>query len=67
MNLTAEIREVQARLASLDPSEFWSSCAQRAYRERVEELVHDLRAVVEYLNQAQDQIWRNICRLEAEE
>jgi hypothetical protein len=67
VSLIAEIRDVHGRLARLDPSEFWNSSAQRAYRERVDDVVQALRGVLDYLTEAQDQIWSAIRRLEAEE
>lgn len=67
VSLTAQIQDLEGRLRGLDPSEFWSSNAQRAYRDRVGEIVHDLRGVVHYLNEAQEQIRRTIRKLEAEE
>jgi hypothetical protein len=67
VSLIEEIRDVHGRLACLDPSEFWNSSAQRAYRERVDDVVQTLRGVLNYLTEAQDQIWSSICRLEAEE
>ncbi|TFC26851.1 hypothetical protein E3O25_10635 [Cryobacterium sp. TMT1-3] len=63
--LTADIRDAKLRLSMLDPSEFWSSSAQRAYRERIAEIVHDVQGVLNHLITAQDQIWRNIRQLQA--
>lgn len=62
--LTSDIRDAKGRLSSLETSEFWSSSAQRAYRQRVEEIVNDVQGVLDYLNDAQDQIWRNIRQLQ---
>ncbi|MDJ0348688.1 hypothetical protein [Cryobacterium sp. PH29-G1] len=63
LGLTADIRTAKSQLNALDPSQFWSSSAQRAYRGRVDEIVHDLQGVLDYLNDAQDQIWRSIRQL----
>lgn len=65
LGLTADISEAKRRLVGLDPSEFWSSSAQRAYRGRVDEIVHDLQGVLDCLFEAQDQIWRRIRQLQA--
>lgn len=67
LGLTEDIREVQHRLAGLDPSEFWRGGAQRAYRDRIQEIAHELRRVLVYLTEAQEQIGRNIRQLEAEQ
>ena len=67
LTLTADIVDVQRHLVNLDPAEFWRSRAQRAYRDRVEEIVRDVCFVLHLLNEVQDQIWRKICLLESEE
>jgi HPt (histidine-containing phosphotransfer) domain-containing protein len=66
-SLTADVAELQGRLATGDPSQFWHSAAQRAYRERVAEIVHDLGIVVNFLDEAQDQLGQNIWQLESEQ
>jgi ATP-dependent exoDNAse (exonuclease V) alpha subunit len=65
IGLIADINDVKHRLVSLDPSEFWSSRAQRAYSGRVEEIVHEVQAVLDYLTEAQEQIWLSIRQLQA--
>ncbi len=65
LSLTGEINDAKRQLISLDPSQFWSSSAQRAYRGRVDEMVHDLQGVLDFLVEAQEQIWRSICQLQA--
>ena len=66
LGLTADIQDVLRWLISLDASEFWSSRAQRAYCQQVREGANELRRVLYHLNEAQEQIWRNICLLEAD-
>ena len=65
--LTADVVELQGRLARGNPSEFWQSAAQRAFRERAAEIVHDLGLVVNFLDEAQDQLRQNIWQLESEQ
>jgi hypothetical protein len=65
--LTVDVVELRGRLAKEEPSPFWQSPAQRAYRERVAEIVHDLGCIVNFLDEAQDQLWQNIWQLESEQ
>ncbi|TFD62370.1 MULTISPECIES: hypothetical protein [unclassified Cryobacterium] len=65
--LTADVVDLQGRLRRGDESEFWQSAAKRAYRERVAEIVHDLGLVVNFLDEAQDQLRQNIWQLESEQ
>lgn len=62
--LSADINEAKSRLVRLDPSEFWSSNAQRAYRGRIDEIVHDLQGVLGFLFEAEEQIWRSMRTLQ---
>lgn len=63
--LIAEITNATRQLSLLDPSEFWSSSAQRAYRARIEEIVHGLHTVVSYLTEADEQMLQSIYQLQA--
>ncbi|TFD22477.1 hypothetical protein [Cryobacterium sp. TMS1-13-1] len=65
--LTADVVDLQGRLRRGDESEFWQSASKRAYRERVAEIVHDLGLVVNFLDEAQDQLRQNIWQLESEQ
>ncbi|TFD57973.1 hypothetical protein E3T43_06915 [Cryobacterium sp. Hh7] len=65
--LTADVVDLQGRLRRGDESEFWQSAAKRAYRERVAEIVHDLGLVVNFLDEAQNQLRQNIWQLESEQ
>ncbi|TFC74056.1 hypothetical protein E3O45_10975 [Cryobacterium sp. TMS1-20-1] len=65
--LTADVMDLQGRLRRGDESEFWQSAAKRAYRERVAEIVHDLGLVVNFLDEAQNQLRQNIWQLESEQ
>lgn len=65
--LTADIADLQGRLRRGDESEFWQSAAKRAYRQRVAEIVHDLGLVVNFLDEAQNQLKQNIWQLESEQ
>ena len=67
LGLIADIRDVQGWLTTLDASEFWNSRAQRAYSHLVAEIADELHHVLQYLNEAQDQIRHNIRRLEAQQ
>ena len=67
LSLIVDVVEVQRRLNNVDPSEFWRSSAQRAYSERVSEIVHDLRLVSDYLEEAQHNLWQNISQLGSEQ
>ncbi|TFD62077.1 hypothetical protein E3T39_03445 [Cryobacterium suzukii] len=65
-SLITDVVEVKRRLVSVDPSEFWRSSAQLAYRERVGEIVADLQIVLNLLDEAQDYLWQNIVHLESQ-
>ncbi|WP_104083411.1 hypothetical protein [Cryobacterium sp. Y11] len=64
LSLIGDVALVQRRLNNVDPSEFWRSSAQRAYRERISEIVHDLSSVLNLLDDAQQQLQLNISQLE---
>lgn len=63
--LIEEITAGRQKLVSMEASAFWNSSAQRAYRLHVDNILHELRGVLGYLNDADDQLWRSLCQLQA--
>ena len=65
LGLRGEIEGKRRQLLALDPSEFWSSKAQRAYSGCIADIVQHLDVVLHYLHEALASV-RNQIYLEEE-